>query len=293
MTSSNPPSQPASTPSQPPPTRLQPQTIIIIGIKTNNLAEISQTLKDHPDLLPWTLSKTLSQNNLTILEHLISHHHAPISTLSPRQIAAHPSVPLFNLLLTNNWDINQHDPSPTGTPGPTLLHHICANESLVRYLLAHNASTTDPHTDPYSNPPLVETVAATGTVSSLKLFINHGAQLSRRTLHRAVGAVAGNKRDDLRARMAMVEYLVDELELDVNALDAEEKLPEHWGTPLCYAAHNARGGEEVVRFLLERGADPRIRDCWGNWDAIELAAKMGNEGVERLLREWEVQRGGR
>lgn len=119
--------------------------------------------------------------------------------------------------------------------------------------------------------------------------MSHGAQLTRRTLHRAVGAVAGNDGDALRTRMAMVEYLVDDLKLDVNALDTEEKLPGHWGTPLCYAAHNVRGGEEVVRFLLERGADARIRDCWGVCDAVELAAKVGNGGVLGVLREWEVR----
>jgi hypothetical protein len=51
--------------------------------------------------------------------------------------------------------------------------------------------------------------------------------------------------------MAMVKYLVDGLGLDVNALNTKDKMPNHWETPLCYAAHVEGDAEEVVRFLLD------------------------------------------
>lgn len=55
--------------------------------------------------------------------------------------------------------------------------------------------------------------------------------------------------------MDMVEYLVDELGMNVNAMDTKDKLPDHQGAPICYAAKWNTGYEAVVRFLLERGAD--------------------------------------
>ncbi len=49
--------------------------------------------------------------------------------------------------------------------------------------------------------------------------------------------------------MMMVKFLVEEVGLDVNGLD-EEGRPNHWGTPINYAAH-ASGGKEVVEYLLQ------------------------------------------
>lgn len=89
----------------------------------------------------------------------------------------------------------------------------------------------------------------------------------------------------------MVRYLVDELGLDVNAVDTVEKMPNHWGSPLCYAAHTGADAREVGVFLLERGADPLVRDCWDGFDAFGLAERIGNKGFLEMLREWEVKKG--
>lgn len=74
----------------------------------------------------------------------------------------------------------------------------------------------------------------------------------------------------------MVNYLVDDLGLDVNALDTGTQDFNHWRTPLCYAVRITHGGEEVVRFLLDRGADPYIKDCWGFHDAFSRAKPVKN-----------------
>ena len=52
-----------------------------------------------------------------------------------------------------------------------------------------------------------------------------------------------------------------------------------------YAA-TSRRGVEVVQWLLERGADPEIKDCWGNHDALNLAEFSKNEEVAQILRGW-------
>lgn len=82
----------------------------------------------------------------------------------------------------------------------------------------------------------------------------------------------------------MLRFLVEEGRLDVNRIDSDGQLPNHWGTPLAYAA-KGKGGEDVVRYLLAKGADPSVKDCWGNHNAISLAEFYGNEDVARVLRD--------
>jgi len=83
----------------------------------------------------------------------------------------------------------------------------------------------------------------------------------------------------------MVKFLVEEKRLDINRIDTDVQLPNHWGTPVEYAS-KGKFGEELVRFLLAKGADPRVMDCWGNHDALSLAEFYENKDVARVLREW-------
>ena len=80
----------------------------------------------------------------------------------------------------------------------------------------------------------------------------------------------------------MLRFLVEEERLDVNRLDTDGQLPNHWGTPVAYAA-KGKGGEDAIRYLLARGADPSVSDCWGSHDALSLAKFYGNEDVARVL----------
>lgn len=114
-----------------------------------------------------------------------------------------------------------------------------------------------PDSHPNLNPPLSEVVAKQGTVNTLRLLLEHGAGLGRRTLHRAVESAAYADPERRAQRMEMVSFLVEELGVDVDGMDVPEgeKRPNHWGTPMAYAVPaktgDGDGGEEVVRFLLE------------------------------------------
>lgn len=125
-----------------------------------------------------------------------------------------------------------------------LIYIICPFESLVRWCLDHGARVPYPDADEFvSYPPLLEIVAKDGTVSTFKLLLSHGAKPGRRTLHRAVESTESA----MPERMEMVRFLVEEMGMDV---PEGAKWPNHWGTPMAYAAHTS-GGEEVVRYLLE------------------------------------------
>jgi ankyrin repeat protein len=84
------------------------------------------------------------------------------------------------------------------------------------------------------------------------LLLSHGAVLSNATpVHYAAGCGQDN-------RIPMLQYLVEELNLDINGLDYALTIPEDCrgreGTPLHYALY--MGNYEVAKWLLEHGADP-------------------------------------
>lgn len=277
-----------------------PRDIISDGCATNNIVEVCRGLKAassndaHKDqeLLSWSLDEAAWHGQPDIARYLIEQEGAPLDSLSPLMVSMSPSIPLLQLLFDRGWDIN-HTSTDGGYRGRTLLQLVCGNEALVHWCLDHGATVEDRHTDPYINPPLLECAARSGTVDTFILLRSRGAQLGPRTLHRAVGAAASFKSGDERllVRMAMVEYLVDDLGLDVNLMDTDGQMPNHWGTPLCYAAQSGHGGEDVVRFLLDRGADPFIKDCWGILDAFGNAKRSRNAQISDLLSAWMVQKG--
>jgi ankyrin repeat protein len=45
--------------------------------------------------------------------------------------------------------------------------------------------------------------------------------------------------------------------------------------------------EDVIRILLEKGADINVRDKWGR-TALMIAAKSGQSEIVRLLLDWEA-----
>ena len=47
-------------------------------------------------------------------------------------------------------------------------------------------------------------------------------------------------------------------------------------TPLCFVARADGDGEESVRFLLERGAEPYIKDYWRIHDAFVMTEYTKN-----------------
>ena len=162
-----------------------------------------------------------------IAHHLLERKGARLD-VSPFFVAHSPSIPLLQLLFDHGWDTIQRREN-NAIIDQCLLQHVCCDESLVHWCLDHGAIVEDEQPDPYKNLPLLEIVAGVSTVDIFKLLRSRGAQLGPRTLHQAVEAAAAISDDNERlpVRMAMVKYLVDELGLDVNAMDTETQKPNH------------------------------------------------------------------
>lgn len=250
--------------------------LITNGIRNQSTAEIAHALQLDRSLL-----------SSALFSAVINIEHAPVDKLTPLTLAVEPSVELFNTVVSAGWNLNQRSPDRWAGKGPRLIDLVAGNECLVKLCLEHGSQISDgaEDEDPLKYPPLTESVAALGTVPIFKLLRANDARIGRRTLHRATGSAATCDAADKAERMAMVKFLVEEEGLDVNRLDTGGQLPDHWGTPVAYAA-KGKGGEDVLRYLLSKGANPCVMDCWGNDNAISLAEFYGNKDVARVLREW-------
>lgn len=263
-----------------------PRRLITDGIRNRSTHEISRGLQLDRSLLPFALSSAVSKGSVPLTSYLLTTERAPVDTLTPLNVATEPSTELLDVVVSAGWDLNQRSPDKGAGKGQRLLDLVTWDEGLVRWCLEHGAQISDgaDEEDAFKYPPLTESVAASGTVSSFKLLRANNARIGRRTLHRAAKSAATCDAADKPERMAMLRFLFEEERLDVNQMDTDGQLPNHWGTPVAYAA-KGKGGEDVVTWLLERGADPTVKDCWGSHDALSLAEFYGNEGVAWVLRE--------
>lgn len=237
----------------------------------------------------------------------MQHEKAPITSLSPLTISASPSTNLLELLLAYGWDVNQAEGRGPHGQARKLIDLVCNNAQLVRWLAEHGARVTDGEMEGYEvfpqPAPLLETCAARGSISTFQYLRERGALLGMRTLHRAVGEAAamgtdpfvdglqgndGKEESQVRRseRAEMLRFLVEELKLDINAMDSD--VPDrayHWGTPLFYAAVEDKGAP-VVNWLLQKGARPTVDSLRGDADAERLATSLGCEENAQALRRW-------
>ena len=259
------------------------------GIRNQSTAEIAYALQLDRSLLSSALFTAVFKGSVALTAYLITTEHAPVDKLTPLTLAIEPSVELLDVVVSAGWNLNQRNPDRGAGKGHRLIDLVAGNECLVKWCLEHGSQISDgaEDEDPLKYPPLTESVAALGTVSIFKLLRANDARIGRRTLHRAAKSAATCDAADKAERMAMVKFLVEEEGLDVNKIDTDRQLPNHWGTPVAYAA-KGKGGEDVVRYLLAKGADPRVMDCWGNHNALSLAEFYGNKDVARVLREWRM-----
>ncbi len=266
------------TPQRPKPT--SPRRLITDGIRNQSTAEISNALQLDRSLFPFALFSAVCKGSVPLTAYLLTTERASVNTLTPLIIATKPSVKLLDTVVSAGWKLNQRSPDKGAGKGKRLLDLVAWNENLVKWCLKNGAQISDgaKDEDALRNPPLTECVAASGTISIFKLLRANNARIGRRTLHRAAESAATCNAADKAEKMAMLRFLVEEKGLDVNRTDTDGQLPNHWGTPVAYAA-KGKGGEDVIRYLLAK------KDCWGNHDALSLVKFYRNEDVARVLKE--------
>jgi len=311
---------PASSPNNVSSETQRPQSarqLILTACRLDDISLISHAISiasspDSKDNLQEILSRTVSysiRRNATNVLTYVLEHGGKVPVYSGLQ-TDNPREETLKILLAHGWDINARHLGEQ-----PFLWEVVGDGDIVAWCLEHGAtvnpkdlgltSDDDRRRDQLGCPSILESAAAQSTVATFELLRSRGAELGRRTLHFAAratiktGEVENEERsmmaDRDRAklyseRMAMVVHLVDVLQVSPNALDqpAGWSLGNHWGTPLCYVALNSGFDcSEVVKFLLQRGADPRLVLDPAGWNAMDLAERFGNQRFLETVKDFE------
>lgn len=168
------------------------------------------------------------------------------------------------------------DPEETDYVEPTELLLIASESGkveTVQYLLSIGAeigAVIDHET-------ALMRAARKGHTEVVRLLIRRGADVDQRTPRgTALGYAAENNQVEA-ARILIAAHA------DLNRKDACQR------TPLMRAA--IKGHRDVVKLLLEQGADPVV-EGWRGWTALRYAASWGRTDVVRMLLEGTPNRNG-
>ncbi|KAF1988306.1 ankyrin [Aulographum hederae CBS 113979] len=189
---------------------------------------------------------------------------AAIDAQVPLRAAGSGDVGVFRIFVEEfGWDVNSGCMGG-GTVLPLTLH----SPTLFSYLLSRNANpnlgpplytpSSPRHTQPVPRGTTLTACASTSTSQTFSLLLSHNADLSLSApLHAAIQASASLPPGN---RIPMIEYLIDEVGVDVNGLDDVDG-NYGVGTPLHMCARWGR--VEEAKVLIARGADVGRPSKWG------------------------------
>jgi len=305
-------------------TASEARSLLDAAIEENSVPKLAQALdlfrtknpKRYQKVVKDTFNTALMRGHTPLIAHMLDHEDVSVSDARLAFLAEHPSIELFEVLVSHGWDVN----STNARDGedeencPRVINLVIGDYDKVKWLIDHGATVT--HGVDYPNPshfmgpqvPLLEKCTYMGSVETLKLLKEHGARFGRHPLHKAAEQAAADGADPAAVdesaqsgkkaeRAAMLRYLVDELGLDVNQMDepAPYSFLSHYGTPIHYAARWPTGAA-VVKWLLEKGADPTIKntaDPGMPWDAEHWAKVKGCDEVLKVIQEWKKAKMGK
>lgn len=268
------------------------------------------------DIIQRSTKRAAARRSPRVLQHLLDKGAdvtllTASDTMHPEEEPLAPSLEVLEMLVAHGWDINAQGPQGTERP---LLWQVVQSAELVKWCLSHGASVDVPEKPPHVNadgtrsytqrprPKILGAAAAYGTVETFELLRAKSAPLEPRTLHLAVEQATllapeegGNGSAAYVRRMDMVRHLVNELKLDVNAIQPE--VGSQCSTPLCYVARRSTSQDfrELVGLLLERGAKLRLdvnsEGAAHLMDPSACAQSSGNTQFLRAVEEWQSRRG--
>ena len=257
-----------------------------------------------------SLLEACEHGNLTEVETLLSAQTEPPpgckALLGAAASNRHPNVIRYILSKYNNQQLRlDGDDALKATFGglecfrqvyqrdPSLLHNHVehfgnpmqqaisrSDVDLLNFTLQHGADPGRVISDTTSLWRLIflpiETAVLCSTPEVARILLRHGATLNDTS---ALDIAATVKKWNA---LEMVVCLVEE-GADINATSREQKF-EHgrtaWGPPLQSAIRAQH--VPIVRYLLERGASPGVKDSQGR-TAWDQASEVGNEDILRLL----------
>ncbi|KAI1361872.1 ankyrin repeat-containing domain protein [Xylaria arbuscula] len=193
---------------------------------------------------------------------------------------------IMQALLDNGWDINE----PLGETRPPLISSILDVPDLVSWCLDKGA---DPGLTSPSGLSIIEVAASIASPNTMKRLVElagharYGAPVARAAYSHALGRSSD--------RVEVVRYLLDQ-GYSVNSFyKTYQASNDHSCEEMMIGSQNAlhfaiwAGKEDMVRLLLERGADKTLptrsvmKTDGATLSPLELARKFRNETILALL----------
>ncbi|KAL8913118.1 MAG: hypothetical protein Q9171_002012 [Xanthocarpia ochracea] len=227
------------------------------------------TVHLHPALLA-----AIQENHLATASMLLDEGFT-ISYEEVRAALTNRSTAMLQIFLSHGWNINR-------TLGPSMapaLTRVLDDEELVRWFVTHGA---DPNKAIPSWPSPLESAAWKASLDVIKILVDHGGRVyPSNALPAAAKTSLPNRTEilayflDHGAPINMIEYEFDDATRKKFGIKA-------FGTALHHASK--RGNEQMVRFLLERGAATDLKDSVRK-TPMQYAQEKDHQGIVSLLEQ--------
>ena len=247
---------------------------------------ISRNQKDDPKWQPpysSLIRLSVHEDQAPILNFILSQAPQQVPPNIMEDVFRHQCPSTFPVLLSHlektpdSFDIDYYIP---------WFNSVLANAvmddkvELVTLLLDHGSDPNRHLVDEQFT--ILATAAEDTSLQMVKLLVDHGAH------------VAGSGAIVMAAESGFLDVVLYLLEkgADINQMGVEDPQPpldwvgcfDNVGTPVQRAVAGGKAGEEMVRVLVAKGADLKMRDRRGR-SVMELARKEGNVRMMELLRE--------
>lgn len=148
---------------------------------------------------------------------------------------------------------------------------------LVRWFLAHGA---DPNAAVPSWPSPLEKAAWDASLEVIELLVEHGGRVY------PGNALPSAGKTSLPGRTDVLAYFMDR-GAPINTVEFEHNpaiFKMHWSRGFGTALHHAsrRGNDELVKFLLQKGAERSLKDSLGK-TALQYAREKNHASTVLLL----------
>jgi hypothetical protein len=242
------------------------------GATVETLQGLNKAQKE--TLLLEVATVSITEKDMSLLRSCLEHDILGITHFG-RAAAYHGSIEAYQLLLSASLDINDS----YGFAGDALICAILTNQlSMVEFLLDNGASLNYEHLYHYQFTPMA-VAAMLSSPEMISFLASRGAPISNSlALHRA--AAMGNiaNMQSLLDAGADINEIPKPGELWVDSSDTDLGPPIHYTTKWRSLS--------AAKFLLDRGADPNLRDFHGR-DLLQRSVKDGETWgeLEGLLHE--------
>lgn len=156
-----------------------------------------------------------------------------------------------------------------------VLHDI----DLVRWFVTHGAN---PNVAAPSWPSPLEVAAWRASLEVIQILVQHGGRVYPGNALPAAAQTSLPDRTHVLAYFLDQGAPIDTIEYDFNKKVYKIFDVKAFGTALHHATK--RGNEQLVRFLLERGAKVSLKDSMGK-TALQYARELDHAGIVSILED--------